>query len=64
MMKVRRRLYYEGRMGGLAKEGSSLRYVEGLDWCSGLHNSGMNMGATAQVKFIVLPFRVKTKVWP
>ena len=59
MMKVRRREYHEGRMGGLAKGGSSLRAVEGLAWCSGLRNSSMQVGATTLVKFRVLPFRVK-----
>jgi hypothetical protein len=61
MVKARRREYHEGRMGGLAKRGSSLRDVEGLAWCSRLHSSGMKVGATTQVKFKVLPFRVKTQ---
>jgi hypothetical protein len=61
MVKVRRREYHEARMGGLAKGGSSLCFVEGLAWCSGLHNSGMKVGATTHVKFKVLPFRMKTQ---
>ena len=61
MMKVERREVHEGRRGGLAKGGSSLCDVEGLAWCSGLHNSGMKVGATTQVKFRVLPFRVETQ---
>ena len=32
-----------------------------LAWCSGLHSRGMKVGATTQVKFRVLPFRVKTQ---
>ena len=61
MMKVGRREFHEGRRGGLAKGGSSLRAVEGLAWCSRLYISGMKVGATTQVKFRVLPFRVKTQ---
>ena len=59
--EVRSREFHEGGIGGLAKEGSSLRDVEELAWCSGIRSSGMKVGAAAQVKFIVLPFRVKTK---
>jgi hypothetical protein len=61
MMKVGRREFHEGRRGGLAKGGSSLYVVEGLAWCSELHSSGMKVGTTAQVKFRVLSFRVKTQ---
>jgi hypothetical protein len=56
---VRRREQHEGRIGGLAKRGPSLRIVEGLARCSGLRSSGMKVGAVTQVKFRVLPFRVK-----
>jgi hypothetical protein len=41
--------------------GLSLCTFEGLTWCSGLHSSSMKVGATTQVKFRVLPFRVKIK---
>jgi hypothetical protein len=59
MMKVGRREFHEGRMevlakgrmGGLAKGGSSPRAVEGIARCSGLHTSGMKVGPTTQVKF-------------
>jgi hypothetical protein len=39
--------------------GLSLCTVEGLSWCSRFHNSNMNVGAAAQVKFRVSPFKVK-----
>jgi hypothetical protein len=61
MMKVGRREFHEGWRGGLAKGGSNLRAVEKLVWCSGFHNSGMNVGAITHVKFEVLPFRVKSQ---
>ena len=57
--EVRRREYYEGRIRGLANGELSLRAVEGLAWCSGLRSSGMQVAAATQVKFRVLPFRVK-----
>jgi hypothetical protein len=57
----KRRKFYEDPTGGLAKGGLNLRAVEKLAWCSGLHSSGMKVGATTQVKFRVLSFRVKTQ---
>jgi hypothetical protein len=57
--EVRRREYHEVQIGGLANWDLSLRAVEGLAWCSGLRSSGMQVGAATQVKFRVLPFRVK-----
>jgi hypothetical protein len=51
--------YHEGRIGGLAKGGSSLRDVDEFAWRSELRNSGMHVWATSQVKFGVLPLRVK-----
>jgi hypothetical protein len=61
MMKVGRREVHEGRRGGLAKGGSNLRAVERLAWCSGLHISSMKVEVITQVKFKVLPFRMKTQ---
>ena len=46
--------FHEGGIGGLAKEGSSLRDIEELAWCSGIRSSGMKVGAAG-----ALPFRVK-----
>ena len=42
--EVRSREYHEGGIGGLAKEGSSLRDVEELAWCSGIRSCGMKVG--------------------
>jgi hypothetical protein len=55
------REYHEDGIGGLAKEGSSLRDVEELAWCSWIRSCGMKVGATTQVNFRVLPFWVKTQ---
>jgi hypothetical protein len=52
--EVRNREYHEDEIGGLAKEGPSLRDVEELARCSGIHSSGMKVEAAAQVKFRVL----------
>jgi hypothetical protein len=57
--EVIRREYDEGRIGGLAKGGSILYAVERLACCFELRNSGMKVGVATQMKFRVLPFRVK-----
>jgi hypothetical protein len=34
-------------------------WFEGLSWCSGFRSSSMQVGVSTQVKFRVLPFRMK-----
>jgi hypothetical protein len=62
--KVRGGEYHEGWIGGLAiNGGSSLCVVVGFAWCSGVCSNNMKVDAAVQVKFRILPFRMKSKVW-
>jgi hypothetical protein len=57
--EIRGEEYHEGRIWSTSNGVSGLFDVDGIAWCSGSRSSSMHVGATTQVKFRVLSFRVK-----